>query len=88
MSSQWETKLPPLHFSLTVQATLSEVYKHCLVLQNIDVVQIHLTSFKTSSYLELKQYQLVFLLVQAPCSIHPSPKHNRWDLQHEVQLSL
>ena len=46
---------------MTLQEALSEVHEHYLVLQNKDVVQPNLTSFKTSSYLELHQYQVVFL---------------------------
>ena len=59
---------------MTLQEALSEVHEHYLVLQNKDVVQPNSTSFKTSSYLELHQYQVVFLWVPAPWSIHPSPK--------------
>ena len=65
---------PPLNLPMTLQETLSEVHEHYLDLQNKDVVQPNLASFKTSSYLELHQYQVVFLWVPAPCSIHPSPK--------------
>ena len=67
-SVAYEKSAPPLNLPMTLQETLY------LVLQNQDVVQPNLTSFKTSSYLELHQYQVVFLWVPAPCSIHPSPK--------------